>query len=473
MSLNHYLIFIITLCILNVYGQFVPDTRTGHSAVFSESEKKVYYIGGYNSNKSEPTEPNPISDFFYLSIGNDDFFEFTDLTSQAKLPLTVFHVSELGGANQDSIFILEGAHWNAEETNYVYRFDTKINQLSIPVVKGKAPSMRKGISSVSSEGKIYLFGGQIGSGNDVTFFNNFDIFDTINLNWQVGSLVNSPVGRSFYTATLVNGVIYYIGGRTQVNVYSPLTEIYQYDIVANTWSLKKATAVDADSMPGSRTAHSAVLINGKIVIYGGFFSSADTPYNIPAKKTIAMLDVNTLVWSIPNFDIRKENLIPNLAFHSGTAVGTVMLIAFGNFTDIPNNIDQTNKVIYSFLFGNPSQITSNVISSFIKVNSSNNPKPQLPTSTSNKINPQQPSSLSKVVIVGVSIVSVSVALAIFAAISVAYKRKKKNQVQSGDVLDNLNNEKNHYEYQQQYTSQFASQQSQQHYTRDPPTIESP
>ncbi|PKB98372.1 hypothetical protein RhiirA5_431469 [Rhizophagus irregularis] len=90
----------------------------------------------------------------FLSIGNDDFFEFTDLTSQAKLPLTVFHVSELGGANQDSIFILEGAHWNAEETNYVYRFDTKINQLSIPVVKGKAPSMRKGISSVSSEGKI-------------------------------------------------------------------------------------------------------------------------------------------------------------------------------------------------------------------------------------------------------------------------------------------------------------------------------
>ncbi|RGB29337.1 hypothetical protein C1646_672541 [Rhizophagus diaphanus] len=471
MSLNHYLIFIITLYILNVYGQFVPETRLGHSAVYSKSEKKVYYIGGYNFNKSEPTEPNPLSDFFYLSVDDEDFFKFTNLTSQAKLPYTVFHVSELGGANQDTIFILEGVHWNTAETNYVYSFDTKINQLSIPVVKGKAPPMRKGISSVSYEGKIYIFGGQIGNGNDAKFFNNLDIFDTINLNWQVGSLVNSPVARSLYTATLVNGVIYYIGGKTQFNVYSPLTEIYQYDIVTNTWSLKKATAVDVESMPGSRTAHSAVLIEGKIVIYGGFFSSDDTPYRIPAKKTIAMLDVNTLVWSIPNFDIREENLIPNLAFHTGTAVGTVMLIAFGNFTDIPNNIDQTNKVIYSFLFSDPTQVTSNVISSFREVKSSNNPKPQLPTSTSNKINPQQPSSLSKVVIVGISIVSVSVALAIFAA--VAYKRKKKSRVQSGDVLNNLNNDKYHFEYQQQYTSQFASQQSQQHYTRNPPTIESP
>jgi hypothetical protein len=226
----HHLIFIITLylslCMLNVYGQFIPETRVGHSAVYVESEKKVYYIGGYNFNKSAPTEPNPLSGFFYLNVDtSNDFLKFTDLTSQANLPLTVFHVSELGGVNQDLIFILDGAHWNDAEKNYVYSFDIKTNQSNIPVVQGKTPPMRKGISSVSYQGKIYLFGGQTGSSNEVVFFNNFDIFDTINLNWQVGSLVNSPITRAFYTATLVNGIIYYIGGRTQLNVYSPLSEV--------------------------------------------------------------------------------------------------------------------------------------------------------------------------------------------------------------------------------------------------------
>lgn len=45
-----------------------------------------------------------------------------------------------------------------------------------------------------------------------------------------------------------------------------------------------------------------------------------------------MLDVKTLVWSKPTFDIRKANVIPNLAFHTATATGTMMIVAFGKFT---------------------------------------------------------------------------------------------------------------------------------------------
>jgi hypothetical protein len=55
-----------------------------------------------------------------------------------------------------------------------------------------------------------------------------------------------------------------------------------------------------------------------------------------------MLDVNTLVWSLPTFDIRKDNVIPNLAFHTATAVNTMMLIAFGKFT--LNNLFSSNNL---------------------------------------------------------------------------------------------------------------------------------
>ncbi|GBC05063.1 hypothetical protein RclHR1_00600026 [Rhizophagus clarus] len=456
-------------CILNVYGQFVPETRVGHTTVYVDSQKRIYYIGGFNYNKSAPTEPDPISDFFFLNVNGSDmnFLTFTNLSSEVNLPLTVWHQSELGGVNQDSIFILGGVHWSDAETNYVYSFDINTNQLSIPAVQGKSPPMRKGISSVINEGKIYLFGGQTGNGRDAVYFNNFDIFDTINLNWQVGSLVNSPGTRVLYTATLVNGIIYYIGGRIQYNVYSPLSEIYQYDIAKNIWSLKQATAVDLDSMPGSRVGHSAVLLNGKIIIYGGFYTSADTPYNIPAKETIAMLDVNTLVWSLPTFDVRKHNEIPNLAYHTATLVGTVMIISFGNFTDIPTNIDQTNKVVYTFFIGDQ-LITSDYLSVFDKQYSTNKTNPQLPTTSSNNINPQQPPSSSKVIIVGVAIGSVSAALAIFAGLSMIYKRSKRSQVPSGSVHNDPNSSNGVQFNNDKYpTPQLASQQLQHQRIQDP------
>ncbi|RGB23700.1 hypothetical protein C1646_774135 [Rhizophagus diaphanus] len=411
---NYHLILIIILYILNVYGQYVPEDRYGHSAVFV-SERRIYFIGGY---KVKRYAPNPMSDVFYL-----DRYEFTDLTSQVNLPLKLFHVSELGGVNKDLIFTIGGVNLNDSETDYIYSLNTKTNELSVPTVQGKVPPSRKGIASVIYKGKIYLFGGQTGAGVNVLYFNNFDIFDTINLNWQVGSLINSPVTRTFYSATLVDGVIYYIGGKTQGNVFPPLTEIYQYDIVGNTWSLKKATAADPKFMPGSRSSHTSILMHGKIVIYGGVFSPNDMQYNLPAKETIAMLDVNTLVWTIPEFDARENNPIPKLFLHTATAIGNSMFIAFGNFTDKPDDFDQANKDIYMFKF-DYSQIYSYSLSSLI--NSTHEAQPQIPTSTNTNINPQQPSSLSKVVIV----------------------------VQLGDVPNDpnsveINDDKSHSEYQQQ------------------------
>ena len=80
--------------------------------------------------------------------------------------------------------------------------------------------------SVSYAGKIYIFSGIIfnSTSNTNIFFNNFDILDTVNMTWNVGSLVNAPPPRFFYTATLVNGVIYYIGGQ-QGQIYVPMDNV--------------------------------------------------------------------------------------------------------------------------------------------------------------------------------------------------------------------------------------------------------
>jgi hypothetical protein len=201
-NLNHKLILIIfsQLFLLTnrvVYGQFIPGPRVGHTAVLVRD--KIYYIGGYDFNASIPET----SDFFYI-----DTEAWVDLKSQGiNLPLKVEHTANIGGVNQDLIFIIGGL---LMDKNLVYQFDTKTNVLSTPIIQGKTPN-RGFMNSVSYERKIYIFGGQL----DELIFGNLDILDTVNLGWKVGSMLYAPPPSSKYTATLVNGVIYYIGGIQQ------------------------------------------------------------------------------------------------------------------------------------------------------------------------------------------------------------------------------------------------------------------
>ncbi|RGB29340.1 hypothetical protein C1646_818583 [Rhizophagus diaphanus] len=397
--------------IIIVYGQeYIPEPRIKHTAVFVKPELKIYYIGG---NNPDNLEQNPESDIFYLGINNTIKNLWVDLKSQGvKLPHTFSHTANIGGVNQDSIYIIGGAHWDENNTNFLYRFDIKTNELSVPVIEGIAPQSRIEMNSVSNEGKIYMFGGRTYTLNESVsiYVNQFDILDTINLNWQVGSLVNSPVALSGYTATLVNGIIYYIGGRSQQYVFSPMTEIFQYDIVGNKWSLKKATSADIETMPGSRTGHSAISFDGKIFVYGGSYFNGDTSYDMPAKKTFVILDTVNLVWSIPPLNDTK---VPELAYHTATLSDTsIMILTFGNLMSVPI---RSNNVTYLFNLDDPNFRWSKIppLPTFL-------PKP---SDTSSTPTPTETSSPDKLVIASVSVGLVAVVL----TICVVYYRYKKGK----------------------------------------------
>ncbi|GBC30257.2 hypothetical protein GLOIN_2v1768952 [Rhizophagus irregularis DAOM 181602=DAOM 197198] len=417
-KLIHYSIFIILSQLFNiiiVYGQeYIPGSRIKHTAVFVKPELKIYYIGG---NNPDNLKQNPESDIFYLDIINTTknfFSSWVNLKSQGvKLPHTFSHTANIGGANQDSVYIIGGAHWNENNTNFLYRFDTKTNELSVPVIEGKAPQSRIEMNSVSNEGKIYIFGGRTYTLNESVsiYVNQFDILDTINLNWQVGSLVNSPVALSGYTATLVNGIIYYIGGRSQQYVFSPMTEIFTYDIIGNKWSLKKATTADIETMPGSRTGHSAVSFDGKIFVYGGSYFNGDTSYDMPAKKTFVMLDTVNLVWSIPPLN---DTNVPELAYHTATLLAdtSAMILTFGNLMSVPIKSD---NLIYLFYLDDPNFRWYKITPPPILL-----PKP---SDTSSTPTSTETSSPDKLVIVSVSVGLVAVVL----TICVVYYRYKKGK----------------------------------------------
>jgi hypothetical protein len=204
-------LFIILILLINklVHGQnFIPGPQYGQAAV--SVEDRIYYIGGETVAKSN---------LFYLEIGK----AWVDLG--VNLPNKAFHAADIGGTNQDLIFTVGGTI--SEDQSMM--FDTNTNKLTTPVIQGKIPPSRGFTNSVSYKGKIYIFSGLIAGDEDSnTFYTGFDILDTINLSWGVGTLEGAPIPRYGYTATLVNEVIYYIGGFQQVGKgrdYDPLSNV--------------------------------------------------------------------------------------------------------------------------------------------------------------------------------------------------------------------------------------------------------
>ncbi|CAB4415155.1 unnamed protein product [Rhizophagus irregularis] len=412
--LKHHLMLILLiqlfLWVTFVNGQFIPGPRTGHTATLIGN--KIYFIGGYNF--SIPKE----SDVFYYDGNKLAWVEVNSQVSgqDADMPLQFGHTANIGGPKQDLIFIIGGDRFST-----VYQLDTKTNKIITPIILGDFPIIDNLIfmSAVSYKGIIYLFGGvEIDEAGKLNLYNNHFIFDTINLNWKVGSFIDAPPPRYKHTATLVDEIIYYIGGIQMINSYASyasMSIIFRYSTISNTWFSKVATG----NTPGLRDGHSAVLVEGKIYIFGGaYFGSSPT-------ESIAMLDTNNLEWSIPSFkNPRRPNMptLPNLVYHTATLVDKRMFVAFGNDTDnVVNGYKGLNTDFYIFDFNNFEWYIATA-------DELTNPSSNIPKLFSSSAG--MPSS--KLAIIGLSVGIVLSILAVVGILVFVYYRRKKNQSE-GDV----------------------------------------
>ncbi|POG78474.1 hypothetical protein GLOIN_2v1766662 [Rhizophagus irregularis DAOM 181602=DAOM 197198] len=95
----------------------------------------------------------------------------------------------------------------------------------------------------------------------------------------------------FMSSASYEGKIYLFGGVSIDNKIVYMSDIPRYSTVSNTWSSDVVTLAQGNT-PGPRAGHSAVLVEGKICIFGGSFN------NSSPTEPIAMLDTSTLEWSI-------------------------------------------------------------------------------------------------------------------------------------------------------------------------------
>lgn len=205
-TLFFYIIFF-QLVAINVDCQrFVPMARKLHTAALVET--KLHFLGGATIDKA-------LNDFFYLDISKSfdkasGGLPFVDASNKAiEIPPHVGAVTSVFGELKDSIFFFGGS---MEQLNTPSRLMHSFNSAeskwkSVTVSPQSIVPERRMLTSAVTDNnnKIYIFGGGFNVANvtgqtQYIFYNEMNIFDTINKIWTNGDI---GFARDGHTATFL------------------------------------------------------------------------------------------------------------------------------------------------------------------------------------------------------------------------------------------------------------------------------
>ena len=135
--------------------------------------------------------------------------------------------------------------------------------------KAPMPTPRSHLCTSVVNGLIYAIGGgagQIAAGNDVqTPVASFEVYNPATDQWTKKK--DMSIARKWFVTIVVNGKIYVIGGRTAVErrgkkIEKTVASVEEYDPATDTWT-KKA------DVPVPRDRGTAAFVNGKIYLISG------------------------------------------------------------------------------------------------------------------------------------------------------------------------------------------------------------
>ncbi|CAG8560678.1 7567_t:CDS:2 [Cetraspora pellucida] len=155
-------------------NSFIPEERAEHDAILIN--KKLYFHGGWLYNGIIKRFSNNI--LFYLdisipfTISDESLMPWTDLSSIVG---AINRTSSSACIDKTSIFFIGGDY--PVNNPSITKFDTAIQQWSIPSISGPIPSL-KYVPCVSLENKMYIYGGN-------TSLSVMNKLDTLSLLWSI------------------------------------------------------------------------------------------------------------------------------------------------------------------------------------------------------------------------------------------------------------------------------------------------
>ena len=226
------------------YWKMMPPIPTARTEVAAtQLNGIIYVVGGFT-----PT-------------GVTDKVEAYDPASglwseMAPLPQPLHHAAI--AALQNKLYVIggfSGGMWSPLDATY--EFDPATNKWT---QKAPMPSPRGALATGVVDGKIYAVGGARKSFFKLVNSSANEEYDPATNQWKKRAPIPTP--RDHLTASVVDGVLYAIGGRINVNYNNNLGINEAYDPSADRW-IKKSP------LPTARSGITSQTLNGKIFVFGG------------------------------------------------------------------------------------------------------------------------------------------------------------------------------------------------------------
>ena len=231
--------------------------------------------------------------FIVLSI-NPHFASLNFLNSHTNLPLpSESRVSEFGNMPVNIVKTSQVPILSAQQGNSgMNSGNPDVQNVLLMAPKGEPntwtkladmPNQRGMFSASIVNGKIYIIGGGIDRNHILSTVEEYDPETGI---WT--KKADMPTPRGALSTSVVNGKIYAIGGAKTLG--APLSVVEEYDPATDTWK-KKA------DMPTARYSLSSSVVNGKIYAIGGNLAPDLVNWVFPRSSTVEEYDPITNTWT--------------------------------------------------------------------------------------------------------------------------------------------------------------------------------
>lgn len=253
----------------------------GDRAWFTSSvvNGKIYVIGGYGDSTLATTLDvfNPATDSWSTLTTTGTF------TKRASLASCVMN---------DKIYVFGGAtgpERPSNMSNALEIFDPRTNKWTTPKTRGTF-TPRNNLCACPINGKIYTLGGY--NAHSPGDLNIMEVFDPKTNTWSTPKTSGNFTPHGAFTANVVNGKIYAIGGFNDQGQrgHRVIGDVEVFDPKTNTWSTPKASGTFT-----ARLLHASGVLGNKIYIIGGTPNMVDPL----TKDIVQVFDPATNSWSTP------------------------------------------------------------------------------------------------------------------------------------------------------------------------------
>jgi len=176
----------------------------------------------------------------------------------------------MGGKTEHKCVVYDNALWfvggynGYDYTNDIQRFDSASGTSVIVETTGEAFSRRSALTALVWNNKMYTFGGW--NGFSKTWFNDVHEFDFVKRNWRALKTSGFPPKvRTSHSAVVLDNKMYVFGGFSGEEY---LNDLHEFDFETETWT--DITPLCRGNIPSPRSRFCAAVHGEQMYILGGW-----------------------------------------------------------------------------------------------------------------------------------------------------------------------------------------------------------